>query len=331
LTTRRDFTAGLFLAAATRSAWAQAPAKQHRIVFVFGAGPTANWRENRFWQPFFFELRRLGYVEGNNLALETLTAEGHFERVSDVAHQAVSRNPAAIVAGEIALIVALKSATGSIPIVGFMSDPVDTGLASSLAHRPGDNLTGISEGGGELWGKRLQILKEAIPSASRIGLLAPLAVREWRLPSLQRVRDAAAVLGVSLIEMYPGEATAAAIERSFAALAEQRVDAVLIGTGALAAHSPLIVNLADRYRLPTMYGLRSPVEAGGLMAYVPDFAELGRQLADDVRQIFNGTKPGDIPIYQATKFELVINLKTANSLGLTFPRSLLLLADEVIE
>ena len=273
----------------------------------------------------------MGYVEGNNLVVETLSSGGHFERFSDVAHQAVSRNPDVIVAGEIPLIVALRSATGTIPIVSFSADPLDTGLATSLAHRPGDNLTGISEGGSELWGKRLQILKEAIPSASRIGLLAPPAVRELRLPSLQRLRESAAALGVSLIEMYPSEATAAGIERSFAALAEQRPDAVLIGAGALAAHSLLIVNLAERYRLPAMYGLRGPAEAGGLMAYAPDFAELGRQLANDVRQILDGTKPGDIPIYQATKFELVINLKTADALGLMLPRSLLLLADEVIE
>src|SRR5262249_10066916 len=157
------------------------------------------------------------------------------------------------------------------------------------------------------------------------------AVREVRLPSLQRLRESAAALGVSLIEMYPSEATAPGIERSFAALAEQRPDAVLIGAGALAAHNQLIVNLAERYRLPAMYGLRGPAEAGGLMAYVPDFAELGRQLADDVRRILDGSKPGDIPIYQATKFELIINLKTANALGLTLPRSLLSLADEVIE
>ena len=325
---RRDFVASLLLAAATQSAWAQALVKQRLIVFVFGAGPAANWREFPFWQIFLTELRRSGYVEGNNLVVETLTADG-FERLSDVAHQAVSRNPDVIVAVENSLVVALRLATGTLPIVGFMADPVDTGLATSLAH-PGDNLTGISEGGGELWGKRLQILKEAIPSASRIGLLAPLAVRELRLPSLQRLREAAA-LGVSLIEMYPSEATAPEIERNFAALAEQRPDPIVVGGGARAAHNQLIVNLAERYRLPAIYGLRGFAEAGGLMAYVPFFSELGRQFADDVRQILDGTKPGDIPIYQATKFELVIHLKTANRLGLNLPRSLLLLADEVIE
>src|SRR5262249_12814437 len=119
LITRRDFTAGLLLADATRAAWAQLPAKQHLIVFVFGPGPTASWRENRFWQPFFSELRRLGYVEGNNLAVEAFSADGHFERYTDLAHQAVSRSPDVIVAGENPLLVALRSATGTIPIVSF--------------------------------------------------------------------------------------------------------------------------------------------------------------------------------------------------------------------
>jgi putative ABC transport system substrate-binding protein len=215
-----------------------------------------------------------------------------------------------------------------------MEDALSTGLVTSLARRPDDNLTGVStDAGGEIWGKRLQILKEAIPSASRIGFLTTTEVQESPLPNeLQFLREAGAALGISLIEIYLSEVTAPEIERSFAALAEQRPDALLISTAqGLGAHHQLIVKLAQRYHLPAMYAFRGFVEVGGLMIYMADIAELGRQLADDVRQIFDGAKPGDIPIYRATKFELIINLKTANALGLTLPRSLLLLADEVIE
>jgi len=139
-------------------------------------------------------------------------------------------------------------------------------------------------------------------------------------------------LGISLIEIYLSEVTAPEIEHGFAALAEQQPDAVLMSTAqGIGALHQLIVELAQRYHLPAMYPFRVFVEAGGLMTYTPDVADLGRQLAEDVRGILEGTKPGDIPIYQATKFALVINLKTAKALGLTLPRSLLLLADEVIE
>ena len=333
---RRDFTAGLLLAAATRSAWAQAPAKQHRIVLVLPVPQTAasSWRASPFGRIFFSELRRLGYLEGNNLFVEEFSAEGHPERYTDVARRAVSRNPDVIVAAGSFMVKAARSATGTIPIAGVMEDALSTGLVTSLALRPGDNLTGVAtDAGGEIWGKRLQILKEAIPSASRIGFLTTRAIQESPLPNeLQFLREASAALGISLIEIYLSEVTAPEIEHSFAALAEQRPDAVLISTAqGIGAHHQLIVKLAQRYRLPEMYPFRVFADAGGLMTYMADIADLGRQLADDVRQIFDGAKPGDIPIYQATKFQLIINLKTANALGLTLPRSLLVLADEVIE
>jgi putative ABC transport system substrate-binding protein len=329
LITRRDFTAGLMLAPGTRSAWAQTPAKQHRIVVVGGAH-LAGWREDPIWRNFLPELRRLGHVEGNNLVIETFSAEGRFERYADVAHQAVSRNPDVVVAGNNDLVNALRSEAGTIPIVALMEDPLSSGLVTSLARRPGDNLTGVSfDAGVEIWGKRLELLKQAVPSASRIGILGTVLRPANQLQLLQ---EAGAALGVSLIEMTLDAATAPEIARSFAALAEQRADAALISSGhGLARQSQLIVGLAERHRLPAMYEAPIFAEAGGLMTYAPDVADLGRQLADDVRQILDGTKPGDIPIYQAAKFKLVINLKAANALGLTLPRSLLLLADEVIE
>jgi putative ABC transport system substrate-binding protein len=276
----------------------------------------------------------LGLRRGQNLVVEEFSAEGHFERYAGVAQQAASSNPDVIVAAGSFIVKAVRSATATIPIAGVMEDALSTGLVTSLARRPGDNLTGVAtDSGGEIWGKRLQILKEAIPSASRIGFLTTRSVQESSLPNeLLFLREASAALGISLIEIYLSEVSAPEIERSFAALAEQQPDAVLISTAqGIGAHHQLIVKLAQRYRLSAMYPFRVFADAGGLMTYMADIADLGRQLADDVRQILDGAKPGDIPIYQATRYRLVISLKTANELGLTFPRSLLALADEVIE
>jgi putative tryptophan/tyrosine transport system substrate-binding protein len=306
------------------------PTKQHRIVLISMALGLAKWRETPIGRVFFAELHRLGHAEGDNLVVEAISADGDPERFTDAARQAVSRNPDVIVAAD--NVNALRPATSTIAIVAVMGDPLNMGLVTSLALRPGDNLTGVSmEPGVEIWGKRLQILKQAIPSAPRVGILGTRGMRESPSPNqLDVLRDAGAALGVSLIEMTLSEVNAPEIEHAFAALAEQRADAVIIRPG-LAAHTQLVVRLAERYRLPAMYPTQIYADAGGLMTYAPDVADLGRQLADDVHRILDGAKPGDIPIYQATKFKLVINLKTANGLGLTLPRSLLLLADEVIE
>jgi putative ABC transport system substrate-binding protein len=167
LTSRCDFTAGLLLAAATRSAWAQAAAKQHRIAFISMAQGLAKWREAPIGRVFFSELRRLGYVEGDNLIVEGFSADGHTEHLIDAAQQAVSRNPDVIVVAD--NLAALRPAISTSAIVAIMGEPLNMGLATSLARRPGDNLTGVSmEPGVEIWGKRLQILKQAIPSASRV-------------------------------------------------------------------------------------------------------------------------------------------------------------------
>jgi putative tryptophan/tyrosine transport system substrate-binding protein len=229
LTTRRDFTAGLLLAAATRSAWAQAPARQQRIVVVLTV-PLTDWREGPIWRNFFAGLHRLGYVEGNNLVIEAFSAEGRFERYPDVAYQAVSRNPDAIVAGNNFLVKAVRSATGTIPIVALMEDPLVSGLVTSLARRPGNNLTGVAfDAGVEIWGKRLEILKQAVPSASRVGILGNL----FGPNQLQLLQEEGKALGVSLIEVTLTEVTAPKIEHGFAALAEQRADAVLVSSGGL--------------------------------------------------------------------------------------------------
>ena len=325
--------AGLLLAAASPASWAQQRAAPPRIVIFHPAIPASLLTETgggTAWRAFFGELRRLGYIEGQNLIIERFSAEGHHERYADLAREIVARNPDLIVTGTNPVVLAFKAATSAIPLVAFMVDPLKAGLVASLA-RPGGNLTGITlDAGIEIWGKRLELLKEAVPSTTRVAFLA---MREgWEGSFGEAMRDVAGRLGVSLISMLPNMGTVAEIERVFAAIAEQRPDAVLVtGEGDLYAHPKLIVELAEKYRLPTMSPYRDFTDAGGLMAYTVDLAELLRHMAGEVKQILNGAKPGDIPIYQPTKFELLINRKTAKALGLTLSPTLLSRADEMID
>lgn len=330
---RREFLAGAMLAAATSASWAQQRATPSRIAIFHPAIPASLLTETgggTAWRAFFGELRRLGYIEGQNLIIERSSAEGHHERYADLAREIVARNPDLIVTGTNPVVLAFKAATRAIPLVAFMVDPLKAGLVASLA-RPGGNLTGITlDAGIEIWGKRLELLKEAVPSTTRVAFLA---MREgWEGSFGEAMRDVAGRLGVSLISMLPNTGTVAEIERVFAAMAAQRPDAVLVsGEGDLYAHRKLIVELAEQYRLPTMSPYRDFTDAGGLMAYTVDLAELLRHMAGEVKQILNGAKPGDIPIYQPTKFELLINRKTAKALGLTLPPTLLSRADEMID
>jgi len=272
----------------------------------------------------------LGYVEGEDLIIERYSAEGHHERYADLAREIVARNPDVIVTGTNPVVIAFKAATSTIPVVAFMLDPLHAGLVTSLS-RPGGNLTGITlDAGIEIWGKRLQMLKEAIPSTTKAAFLG---MREgWEGSSGQALREAGDRLGISLVFTLPQQGTPSEIERAFAAMEQQRPDAVLVsGEGDLYAHRQLIAELAEKNRLPATCPYRDYVEAGGLMDYAVDLAELLRRMADDVHQILKGAKPGDIPIYQPTKFELLINLKTAKALALTLPPAVLARADEVIE
>jgi putative ABC transport system substrate-binding protein len=332
---RREFLRALGAAA---TAWplaarAQQPATQQRIAIFHPAIPTTLLTETgggSAWRAFFGELRRLGYVEGENLIIERYSAEGHHERYADLAREIVTRNPDVIVTGTNPVVIAFKAASSTIPVVAFMLDPLKAGLVTSLA-RPGGNLTGITlDAGIEIWGKRLQMLKEAIPSTTTAAFLG---MRDgWEGSSGEVLRAAGAELGISLTFMLPQKGNSSEIERVFAVMEQQRPDAVLVsGEGDLYAHRQLIAELAEKNRLPVMCPYRDYVEAGGLMAYAVDLAELLRRMADDVHQILKGAKPGDIPIYQPTKFHLLINLKTAKTLGLTLPSALLARADEVIE
>src|ERR1043166_6491849 len=310
---RRDFITLLGGAAAwPRMARAQLSATPQRMAMFHPAIPPTLLTETgggSAWRAFFGELRRLGYVEGQNLIIERYWAEGRHDRYADVAREIVTRNPDVTV---------FKAATDTTPIVAFMLDPLQAGLVNNL-NRPGGNLTGITlDAGIEIWGKRLEILKEAIPSTTKAVFLGMRG--GWEGSAAQVLRDASARLGISLVFVFPQEGKPAEIERVFDAIAEQRPDAVLVsGEGDLYANRQLIAELAEKKRLPTICPYRDYVEAGALMGYALDLPELFRRMADDVHKILKGAKPGDIPIYQATKFELLINLKTAKAFALTLP------------
>src|SRR5258708_18280246 len=248
--TRREFITLLGGAAVAwpLAARAQQPATKRRMAIFHPAIPITLLTERgggSAWRAFFGELRRLGYIEGENLIIARYSAEGHHERYADLAREIVSRNPDVIVTGTNPVVIAFKAATSAIPVVAFMLDPLHAGLLTSLS-RPGGNLTGITlDAGIENWGKRLQILKEAIPSIAKGAFLG---MREgWEGSPGQVVRDAAAQLGISLVFTLPERGTPSEIERAFAAMEQQRPDAVLVsGEGDLYAHRLLIAELAEK-------------------------------------------------------------------------------------
>jgi putative ABC transport system substrate-binding protein len=336
---RRNFTIGLLLASAT-GAWAQQPAKQHRIAIVIPAGAVAIISETssdplrrRFYQSFFEELRRLGDVEGQNLMIERYSGDGRPEGYADLAREVVGRNPDVIVAQTNPVALAVRAATRTIPIVWIGVEAIGVGLVTNLAH-PGGNITGVSSYDAEIYAKRLQILKEAVPSAARVAYLNMRRAFEgaYRQPFQRAFEEAGQRLEMSVVPMLLEESTPSEYQRVFAEIAQERPDAIMVSDlGDLFPYRQLIIELINKSRLPAIYGNREYVEAGGLMAYGAEIGELGRRMADDVHQILNGAKPGDIPIYQATRFAFLINLKAAKDLGLNIPPALLARADEVIE
>jgi putative ABC transport system substrate-binding protein len=331
---RREFIALVGGAAAwPLAARAQQPAKVYRIAVVSPAIPIAEMNETssyRSYRALFRELRRLGHIEGQNLVVERYSGEGRTEHYADLAREAVRLKPDLILASSIAMVLPFKAATADIPIVGIMGYPVEAGLAASLA-RPGGNITGVSvDAGIEIWSKRLEFLREIVPSASRVGLLGiPFA---WEHAGAV-LREAARQMGMSLVGT-PLEGTLQESEyrRVFEAITQQRPDAMVVGPESEnLANARLIVELAEKARLPAIYPLREFPEAGGLMAYAFDLGEVYHRAAGYIDQILKGANAGEIPIYQMTKFELVINVKAAEAIGLAMPPSLLLRADEVIE
>ena len=274
-------------------------------------------------------LRELGYVEGRDFVIEYSSADGRPERFPGLATELVRLKVDLIMTQGTPAVLAAEKATGSIPIVMATSaDPTGRGIVSSLA-RPGGNVTGLSTIAVELDGKRLELLKEAIPPIVRIGLLtnfsSPASASRWR-----QMEGAARALGLEpqLLDVRAPEDLA----RAFDTAIKQRADAIVVLNNTLTqTNSRRIVDLSAKHRLPSIFVSREFVDAGGLMAYGPNFTDLYRRAATYVDKILKGAKPADLPIEQPTQFELVVNLKTAKALGLTIPPAVLARADEIIE
>jgi putative ABC transport system substrate-binding protein len=310
----------------------QQTGKVYRLAVVRPLGPVSDINEtDPQYGPFLGELRRLGYIEGQNLAVERVSAEGRFEHYREVVSAVVRSDPDAVFAFSAQLTLEFKAQTSTIPIVGGAADPVASGIVPSLA-RPGGNITGIAGGAGlEPWGKRLALLKEVIPTLSRVGMLIANTLQGQH--GVAVVKEAADKVGLllvgSLLESPFDEAT---YRRAFAAIVREGAEAIYTGEQQENwTNRRLIVELADQHRLPAMYSNNELVRMGGLMAYTADWPEVLRQAADQIDQIFKGAKPSDIPWYQSNTFHLAVNLKTAKTLGIEIPNSLLAQADEVIE
>lgn len=322
-----SFVLAVSVLAAPFTANAQPTGKVYRIGYLTGGSTTSAARNV---DAFREGLRELGWVEGQNIVIEYRYAEGRFDRLPDLAAELVRLKPDVIAAGPTPPVVAAKNATATIPIVMMSAgDPVAVGLVANLA-RPGGNVTGVSFAFGmELYGKDLELLREAIPKLHRVAILWNPANPAQAL-AVNNVKTAARSLGV---QVQPLEARGPEqFDGAFAAMAKERADAFLVVPDSMFnSNRARLAELAAKSRLPSMYGYREHVEAGGLMSYGPSIAAGSRRAAFFVDRVLKGAKPGDLPVEQPTKFELVINLKTARALGLTIPQSLLLRADEVIE
>jgi putative tryptophan/tyrosine transport system substrate-binding protein len=332
---RRAFIAGLVCTAATSRAEAQQAGKVYRIAIAHPSYPASEMNETSGrlpWFPAFFaELRRLGYVEGQNLRVERYSAEGQTTQYADLAREVVSRRPDVILTGKNSMVLLLKAATPTVPIVGITADPVAAGIVPSLA-RPGGNITGVSVHAGlEVWGKRLELLKQAIPGLSRVGFLADRDL--WDSLYGAAIREAAQRAGLNFVgPLLHGSLQEPEYRRVILAIADAGAQALLASDQSEnIANRELISELATAARLPAMYAYPEFVSSGGLMAYGVKLSEVYRGAAGQIDQILRGTKPGEIPYQQATKFLFVINLKTAKTLGLDIPANVLARADEVIE
>ncbi len=309
------------------AARAQQPGKVFRIGTV-GTGSPTDPEGGSPWGAFIQGLREVGYVEGQNITIEHRSSKGRYEPLPALAADLVRLKVDVIVAAPSAQRAA-KEATRTIPMVMAGGDPVGSGFVASLA-QPGGNITGVSSvAAPETVGKRLELLKEVIPRLSRVAVLGNPG-NQAHAPALGEAKAAARSLGVQLQPLEarePGD-----FEREFAAMTRERAGALLVlADGMFFAHRTRIAELAAKSRLPAMYGNREHVDAGGLMAYGASLRDAFRRAATYVDKILKGAKPGDLPVEQPTKFELVINLKTAKALGLKIPQSVLIRADEVIK
>jgi ABC-type uncharacterized transport system substrate-binding protein len=316
---------GLIPLALFSSAAAQPPAKIPKVGLLLPYSPGPDPRIEAFRQG----LRELGYLEGRSIVVEYRWADGKFDKLPELAAELIRSNVDVIVPAVTQASIAAKKATATIPIVMVgVSDPVGSGLVNSLA-RPGMNVTGTSSMTAEIVGKHLELLKETLPKISPVAALWNPANPVFQALQLREIDLAARTLGVRL--QFVEARGAEEIDRAFAAISKAGTKAVIVlGDPVFISHRKRIADLAMKRRLPAVSGTREHAEAGGLMAYGPSFPDMYRRTAYYVDKILKGAKPADLPIEQPTKFELIINLKTAKQIGLTIPPNVLARADRVI-
>ena len=322
---RREFIAGTAaLLVSPRRSWAQGPPR--RVGYLDSA--PLYLPNFKVWQD---SLRDHGWIEGKNLIVDYRSAEGHAERVAPLANELVALKPDVLVGPSPQEALALKSATASIPIVfAAVSEPVRLGLVQSLS-RPGGNVTGLAAVvPGHFVGKGIQILREMVPTASKIAVLVNPGNPIHRLIVAEELPEIAQKLGVTFSVLEA--TTVEELDIAFASAAAQHADAIIPVADVLTVNNVTRVTaLAAEHRLPALYLFRLFTTNGGLVSYGADIADLLRRAGDYVDKILKGTKPADLPVEQPTKFDLVINLKTAKALGITIPNELLIQATELIE
>jgi putative tryptophan/tyrosine transport system substrate-binding protein len=323
---RRTFLGSVAVGVFTlpRSAFAQQRGKVWRVGLLETISPVENAAN---LDAFRKGLRELGYVEGRNLIIEYRSADGRAERFPDLAAELVGLRVDLIVTRGTPAALAAKNATHEIPVImASIGEPLT--VVTSLSH-PGGNVTGLSSLTSDLEAKRVELLRELVPTATRIAALYDMGnpVFAFRWTELEAGAHSLGIQAQLLDARKPED-----FERLFATAGSQRADALVVGQdGLLQANRRLIAELAAKYRLPAIYVSMDFIEAGGLIAYGPNYPDLYHRAAAYMDKIFKGAKPGDLPVEQPTKFELMINLITARSLGLAIPQSLLLRADEVIQ
>ena len=311
--------------AAALAAEAQQVGKVHRVGFLWESPATLSSGIESFRR----ELRNLGWVEGQNIVVEYRWSEGQYDRLNDMARELVRLKVDLIVAPSSVYAEAAKRATSTIPIVfAVHADPIGSGHVASLA-RPGGNITGTSLALTETYAKGLELLKEVVPGLSRVAVLLNPATPSHG-PGLKAVEVTGRALGLHIYAMPVHTATE--FDSAFSAIVRERAGGVLVlSTPMFIAGAKPLADLAMKYKLATSFGPREHAVAGGLLSFGPDRAALFRRAATYVDKILKGARPADLPVEQPTKFDLVINLKTGKALGLTFPPSLLVWADQVIE
>lgn len=327
---RRTFVggvaSGVFVASIT--AVAQNVGRMPRIGMLLPGAPPPPDQSSPTLETFRSGLRDLGYIEGKNLAIEYRWSEGREERFAGLASDLVRLDVAVIITQGTPAVLAAKAATSTIPIVMvFVGDPVGIGVVASLA-RPGANITGFSQLDTDLDGKRIELLKQAVPGVSRVAILWSTNDSGMTL-AVSRIEAAARALGLSVQSL--AVRTPEDFAGAFQAARSERAEALVITVQPfMLLHRAQILDLVAKSRLPAIYTLRSFVDGGGLLAYGPSLSDQYRRAASYVDRILRGAKAGDLPVEQPTKFELVVNLRTAKTLGLTIPQSVLTRADEVI-